>query len=78
MKLLMAISLIALTLTTGFTCAKNPPEAAKQEAPAADPAAAQPSQEQMAQPATEGGATATPPANEPAQQTPPPVEGEKH
>ncbi len=76
MKLLMAISLIALTLTTGFTCAKNPPEAAKQEAPAADPAAVQPSQEQMAQPATEGGATATPPAaNEPAPQ---PVEGEKH
>ncbi len=76
MKLLMAISLIALTLTTGFTCAKNPPEAAKQEAPAADPAA-QPSQEQMAQPATDGGAAATPPTEAPAQM-PQPVEGEKH
>ncbi len=72
MKLLIAFSLIALTLTTGFTCAKNTPEAAKQEAPAQDPAAAQPSQEQMATPPADGTAA---PTEAPA--TAPTTEGEK-
>lgn len=61
MKLLIAFSLIALTLTTGFTCAKNTPEAANQEAPAADPSA-QPSQEQMATPPADGTAAPEAPA----------------
>ncbi len=71
MKLLVIASLIALSFTTGFTCSKNTPEAAKTEAPAAQPAAgeqpaAQPSQEQMAQPAAgaEGAAAAAPAAGE--------------
>ncbi|MBL7557571.1 MAG: acylneuraminate cytidylyltransferase [Bdellovibrionaceae bacterium] len=66
MKLLIAFSLIALTLTTGFTCAKNTPEAAKQEAPAQDPAAAQPSQEQMATPPADGTAAPAAPTEAPA------------
>lgn len=73
MKLLMAFSLIALTLTTGFTCAKNTPETAKQETPAQDPAAAQPSQEQMATPPADGAAA---PAEAPA--AAPATEGEQH
>lgn len=71
MKLLVIASLIALSFTTGFTCSKNTPEAAKTEAPAAQPAAteqqpaAQPSQEQMAQPAAGAdGAAAQPAAGE--------------
>lgn len=74
MKLLIAFSFIALTLTTGFTCAKNPPEAAKQEAPATDPAA-QPSQEQMAQPPADGTTAPAAPTEAPA--TAPTTEGEK-
>ncbi len=49
-KLLVATTLLALTLTTGFTCSKNAPE---QAAPAAD-------QAQMAAPAP---ADATAPAD---------------
>ena len=64
MKLLLVVSLFALTLTTGFTCSKNTPESVKSETPAQDsnsaqPGAAQPTQEQMAQPSAE-----TPPASE--------------
>lgn len=69
MKVLVVVSLIALTLTTGFTCSKNPPpEATQNSAPAQDPAA-QPSQEQMAQPAPADGAEAP-------VETAPPAEGE--
>lgn len=67
MKLLVIASIIALSFTTGFTCSKNTPEAAKTEAPAAgEQPAAQPSQEQMAQPAAgaEGAAAAQPAAGE--------------
>lgn len=53
MKLLLAMSVIALTLTTGFTCSKNTPENTQATPPAQEQPAAQPSQEQMAQPATE-------------------------
>jgi hypothetical protein len=70
MKLLIAVSIIALTLTTGFTCSKNTPVEPQVQAPAQQDPAATPSQEQMAQPAapTEGAPAAEPTA---------PAEGEK-
>ena len=49
-KLVVASALLALTLTTGFTCSKNAPE---QAAPAAD-------QAQMAAPADAAAAPAAP------------------
>ena len=60
MKSLVAIALLALTFTTGFTCSKNTPEPAKTEAPPAqeaptDATQGQPSQEQMAQPPADSG-----------------------
>ena len=66
MKALFVIALFALTLTTGFTCSKDTPEAAKTEAPAQDPAA-QPSQEQMAQPAADAPAAESAPVAQPAE-----------
>lgn len=54
MKSLVAIAVLTLVLTTGFTCSKNTPEAAKSEAPAQGNMDGQaPSQEQMAQPPAE-------------------------
>ncbi|MBL7543489.1 MAG: acylneuraminate cytidylyltransferase [Bdellovibrionaceae bacterium] len=69
MKLLLAVSLLALTLTTGFTCSKNTPEAPKTETPAQQEpqAAGQPSQEQMAQPVGEGADADSAPVSQPAE-----------
>lgn len=72
MKSLIAIALIALTLTTGFTCSKNTPEAAKTDAPAQGMSETQPSQEQMAQPPADPAI----PQPQPTTETAPPAEGE--
>ncbi len=48
MKIILAVALLALAFTTGFTCSKNAPD---QSAPVSTTLLPEPSQEQMADPA---------------------------
>lgn len=70
MKLIVAVALMALAFTTGFTCSKNTPteQPAQQSAPA---------QEQMTPPPAEApaeGAPAAPAEGAPAEAAPAPAE----
>lgn len=61
-KAIVITALLALTVTTGFTCSKNTPAETQQ-----------PAQEQMAAPAE--GTPAAPVEDAPAEATPAPAEG---